>query len=330
MSTTLLDLSDELLAHICSYAMISLAADDNINNNNNNNNGDNASSSPQTSKPTTPSNPRTKFPTPINGVITEQISKRLRHLLQPFRCCHRLYKIAKYQFLESNVIVLNLSDIRGSASRLEFTSGTTQMIMTGNPDPLLRNLVHVQLVVSISDMRTPFTRPFASSSSSSGGGGSQGLTGLWRRGGGGRDDILSLNQETENLRRLNNLCPALRTCHLFLKVDEWILYGRGPELKSLKGEVALGDIAKRYRRLAEALIEILMQEVLLRIVTVSFSSWRGDAEVLRLEEEVDEVDVEVEGGRRRRRRRRRADEILDACLMNSIQATLTGPIARVR
>lgn len=206
------------------------------------------------------------------------------------------------------------------------------MIMTGNPDPLLRNLVHVQLVVSISDMRAPFTRPFASSSASSGGGGgggSQGLTGLWRRGGGGRDDILSLSKETENLRCLKDLCPALRTCHLFLKVDEWILYGRGPELKIAKGEVALGDIAKRYRRLAEALIEILIQEVLLRIVTVSFSSWRGDAEVLRMEEEVDEVDeVEVEGGKRRRRRR--ADEILDACLMDSIQATLTGPVARVR
>lgn len=205
------------------------------------------------------------------------------------------------------------------------------MIMTGNPDPLLRNLVHVQLVVSISDMRAPFTRPFASSSSSAsggggGGGGSQGVTGLWRRGGGGRDDILSLSKETENLRCLKDLCPALRTCHLFLKVDEWILYGRGPELKIAKGEVALGDIAKRYRRLAEALIEILMEEVLLRIVTVSFSSWRGDAEVLRMEEEVDEVDVEVEG----ERRRRRADEILDACLMDSIQATLTGPVARVR
>lgn len=182
-------------------------------------------------------------------------------------------------------------------------------------------------------MRAPFTRPFASSSSASsgggGGGGSQGLTGLWRRGGGGRDDILSLSKETENLRCLKDLCPALRTCHLFLKVDEWILYGRGPELKNPKGEVALGDIAKRYRRLAEALIEILIEEVLLRIVTVSFSSWRGDAEVLRMEEEVDEVDeVEVEGGRRRRRRR--PDEILDACLMDSIQATLTGPVARVR
>lgn len=173
-------------------------------------------------------------------------------------------------------------------------------------------------------MRAPFTRPFGSSSSG-GRGGSQGLTGLWRRGGGGRDDILSLSKETENLRCLKDLCPALRTCHLFLKVDEWILYGRGPELK---GEVALGDIAKRYRRLAEALIEILMEEVLLRIVTVSFSSWRGDAEVLRMEDEVEEVEVEVEGGRRRRRRR--ADEILDACLMDSIQATLTGPVARVR
>lgn len=180
-------------------------------------------------------------------------------------------------------------------------------------------------------MRAPFTRPFGSSSSSAsssgGGGGGQGLTGLWRRGGGGRDDILSLSKETENLRCLKDLCPALRTCHLFLKVDEWILYGRGPELKIAKGEVALGDIAKRYRRLAEALIEILMEEVLLRIVTVSFSSWRGDAEVLRMEEEVEEVDVEMEGGRRRRRR---ADEILDACLMDSIQATLTGPVVRVR
>lgn len=110
-------------------------------------------------------------------------------------------------------------------------------------------------------------------------------------------------------------------------MDEWILYGRGPELKIAKGEVALGDIAKRYRRLAEALIEILMEQVLLRIVTVSFSSWRGDAEVLRMEEEVEEVE-EVEG--ERIRRRRRADEILDACLMDSIQATLTGPVARVR
>lgn len=158
------------------------------------------------------------------------------------------------------------------------------------------------------------------------------MTGLWRRGGGGREDILSLSKETENLRCLKDLCPALRTCHLFLKVDEWILYGRGPELKIAKGEVALGDIAKRYRRLAEALIENLIEEVLLRIVTVSFSSWRGDAEVLRMEGEVEEVvqevDVEVEGGRRRRRRR--ADEILDACLMDSIQATLTGPVARVR
>lgn len=181
-------------------------------------------------------------------------------------------------------------------------------------------------------MRAPFTRPFGSSSSASGRGGGGGggqVTGLWRRGGGGRDDILSLSKETENLRCLKDLCPALRTCHLFLKVDEWILYGRGPELKIAKGEVALGDIAKRYRRLAEALIEILMEEVLLRIVTVSFSSWRGDAEVLRMEVEVDEVDeVEVEGGRRRRRRR--ADEILDACVMDSIQATLTGPVARVR
>lgn len=176
-------------------------------------------------------------------------------------------------------------------------------------------------------MRAPFTRPFGSSSASaSGGGGGQGLTGLWRRGGGGRDDILSLSKETENLRCLKDLCPALRTCHLFLKVDEWILYGRGPELKIAKGEVALGDIAKRYRRLAEALIEILIEEVLLRIVTVSFSSWRGDAEVLRMEEEVEEVEGEGE----RRRRRRRPDEILDACLMDSIQATLTGPVARVR
>lgn len=179
-------------------------------------------------------------------------------------------------------------------------------------------------------MRAPFTRPFASSSSSASGGGGGGgggqVTGLWRRGGGGRDDILSLSKETENLRCLKDLCPALRTCHLFLKVDEWILYGRGPGLKIAKGEVALGDIAKRYRRLAEALIEILIEEVLLRIVTVSFSSWRGDAEVLRMEEEVEEV--EVEGGRRTRRRR--ADEILDACLMDSIQATLTGPVARVR
>lgn len=230
-----------------------------------------------------------------NGVITEQISKRLRHLLQPFRCCRRLYRIAKHEYLESNVIVLNLADIRGSASRLEFTSGTTQMIMTGNPDPLLKNIVHVELVVSISDMRAPFSQPFASSSSGR----------LWKSG----SDVLSLNKEAENLKRLTMLCPSLRTLHIFLKVDEWVLYGKGPELRFVEGLVR-NEAGMRYRGLAEGMIELL-NGVEVRRISVSFGHWRAEANVLRMEGE-------------------EAGEVLDACLMESVRETLTGPMVRVR
>ncbi|KAI5357286.1 hypothetical protein Slin15195_G114980 [Septoria linicola] len=268
MCAKLLDLSDELLSHICSYAMTWRA-------------------SAQQGGSTFMQQP--------DGVVSEQISKRFRELLQPFRCCQRLYKIARHEYLESNVIVLNLSDIRGSASRLEFTSGKSQMIMTGNPDPLLRSIVHVQLVVSISDMRAPFSQPFASPVSGR----------LWRSG----EDVLSLSKEAESLKRLTGLCPNLRTLHIFLKVDEWVLYGKGPYLRKVEG-VAQSDACNRYRRHAEAMAE-LAKEVPLKTVSVSFGHWRGDVAVLKM------VD-------------RDADEIIDACLMPTVRETLSGPMAQVR
>ncbi|GIZ49896.1 hypothetical protein CKM354_001291300 [Cercospora kikuchii] len=274
-ATTLLSLSDELLAHICSYAMTH-----------------------QPPPPITKTTSYLQHPPP--GLISEQISKTLRGLLTPFRCCSRLYRIAKHQFLESNIILLHLSDIRGSASRLEFTSGTSQMIMTGNPEPLLRNLVHVELVVSISDMRAPFSQPFASRISGK----------LWKSG----NDVLSLNKEAENLKRLAVLCPNLRTLHVCLKVDEWVLYGRGPQLKRKTAEEVEGgnanDAGSRYLRLAEVIVE-LAREAEVKFVTVSFNHWRSSAQA---------VDV----------REKSAEEVMDACLGSSLHETWFGPVARIK
>ncbi|KAF2206457.1 hypothetical protein CERZMDRAFT_103360 [Cercospora zeae-maydis SCOH1-5] len=275
--TTLLSLSDELLAQICSHAM--------------------THHPPLQTIPT-----KSYIQRPPLGLISEQISQTLRTLLQPFRSCTRLFRIAKHQFLESNIILLHLSDIRGSASRLEFTSGTSQMIMTGNPEPLLQSLVHVELVVSVSDMRAPFSQPFASAASGR----------LWKSG----SDVRSLNKEAENLRKLGVLCPSLRTLHIFLKVDEWVLYGRGPDLRRKtagRGEEERGnanDAGSRYLKHAEMMVE-LAREVEVKIVTVSFNHWRGTAE---------QVDV----------REKNAEEVLDVCLGESLEETWHGAVARIK
>ncbi|KAM3415192.1 hypothetical protein BST61_g10312 [Cercospora zeina] len=249
---------------------------------------------------TTPTRSYLQRPPP--GLISEQISKTLRTLLQPFRSCTRLYRIAKHQFLESNIILLYLSDIRGSASRLEFTSGTSQMIMTGNPEPLLRSLVHVELVVSISDMRAPFSQPFASATSGR----------LWKSG----SDVLSLNKEAENLRKLGLLCPDLRTLHICLKVDEWVLYGKGPDLRRKTSKQQqeengiVNDAGSRYLKHAEMMVE-LAREVEVKVATVSFNHWRGNAE-----------DVDA--------REMSPEEVLDVCLAEVLQETWFGAVARIK
>lgn len=263
---SLLDLSDELLAHICGYAMMHHT-------------------------PSTDTKKLFQYPP---GIIADQISKKFRGLLQPFRCCVRLYKIAKHQFLEANVVILSLSDLRMSASRLEAPPPPAQMIMTGNPDPLLRNLCHVQLSVSVSDMRAPFSQPFASTSSGT----------LWKS----SSDVLSLKHERENLERLRRLCPNLKTLHLFLKVDEWVLHGKGPELRHLDDQ-DMSETGIRYRRLAEALIQMI-REVSVRVITVAFHHWSGDKEILALEN-------------------KEAEDVLDAILMPTVDQTWEGPIARI-
>ncbi|EME80685.1 uncharacterized protein MYCFIDRAFT_177620 [Pseudocercospora fijiensis CIRAD86] len=240
---SLLDLSDELLAHICTYAM----------------------TYEYPSRPTSAS----AFTYP-NGVISDHLSRKLRALLQPMRSCRKLYKISRHEFLESNIVVLNLSDLRMSACRLEHQPENSQLLYTGNPDPLLAQLVHVELVVSVSDMRAPFSQPFANR-------GESGV--LWRS----REDVLSLREEEGNLREMSRLCRSLRSLHVFLKIDEWFLCGRGGMDLTSSPTRELTGLEARYRRHVEAVIE-MTSNVPVKAATVSFYHWKGDVVDLDLRE----------------------------------------------
>ncbi|KAF7196996.1 hypothetical protein HII31_01696 [Pseudocercospora fuligena] len=239
----LLDLSDELLAYICGYAMVC----------------------EYLSRPASSS----AFTYP-NGVVADHLSRKLRALLRPMRSCPKLYRIARHEFLESNIVVLNLSDLRMSACRLEHQPQNSQLLYTGNPDPLLAQLVHIELVVSVSDMRAPFSQPFANRSES-------GV--LWKS----HEDVLSLHKEATNLREMSRLCRSLRSLHIFLKIDEWSLYGKsGMDLTSTSGR-EMTDVETRYRRHAEAIIE-MASKVPVKAATVSFYHWKGDVVDLDLRE----------------------------------------------
>ncbi|KXT02015.1 hypothetical protein AC578_6541 [Pseudocercospora eumusae] len=240
---TLLDLSDELLAHICGYAMVC----------------------EYTARPTSSS----AFTYP-NGVVADHLSRKLRVLLRPMRSCHKLYAIARHEFLESNLVVLNLSDLRMSACRLEHQPQNSQILYTGNPDPLLAQLVHVELVLSVSDMRAPFSQPFANPSES-------GV--LWKS----HEDVLSLHREAANLREMARLCRSLRSLHVFLKIDEWFLYGKGGMDLTRNSARELTDVEARYRGHAEAVIE-MTAKVPVKVATVSFYHWKGDVVDLDLRE----------------------------------------------
>ncbi|OAF98526.1 uncharacterized protein CC84DRAFT_1238518 [Paraphaeosphaeria sporulosa] len=188
-----------------------------------------------------------------HGMVHEHHQQNLPQTLQ--------HPIARHEYLETNVVVLNLSDIRGSASRLEFGYGAAQMIMTGNPGPLLRSLVHVQLSVSVT--------------------GTQGR---------------SLAREAEDLKRLMDSCRNLRTLHFFVQADESVLHGSAAELR--QGDVvALRSPDSRDRRVAEAVVN-LAKSVPLRVVTVSFCPWRRGAVVVQMvdRDTADVVDACLAGG----------------------------------
>ncbi|KXT09108.1 hypothetical protein AC579_10194 [Pseudocercospora musae] len=240
---SLLDLSDELLAHICGDAMVC----------------------EYTTRPASSS----AFTYP-NGVVGDHLSRKLRHLLRPMRGCRKLYKIARHEFLESNIVVLNLSDLRMSACRLEHQPQNSQLLYTGNPDPLLAQLVHVELVVSVSDMRAPFSQPFANRSES-------GV--LWKS----HEDVLSLHKEAANLREMSRLCRSLRSLHVFLKIDEWFLYGKNGMELTRSSARELTDVEARYRSHAEAVID-MTSKVPVKVATVSFYHWKGDVVGLDMRE----------------------------------------------
>jgi hypothetical protein len=278
---TLLSLSDELLSQICSFAMVHQPA------------------SPPLQSPS-------KLLLSPPGIITSQISKTLRILLRPFRAHPRLYRLARYSFLDSNLTQLNLLDIRMSASRLEAPPPPAQMIMTGNPDPLLKSLVHVQLSVSVSDMRAPYTRGSA-------------FTWAERQPEKGvAGDVLGLEREAMNLARLGELCPGLRTLHLFLKVDEWLVYGKGPDLRArVRGEDGtvvereMSVVEWRYRKHAEAMVEMVRKVKGVKVVTVGFHHWNGGGKVLGMEEAS-------------------VSDVVEAMLVGDIDEIWEGPMIRVR
>jgi hypothetical protein len=215
--TGLLDLSNELIALICSFAMVF-----------------ELSSSEQ--RQASNSHPK--------GVIGDLLSKKLRQLLLPMRSCKRLYQAARRAFLESNTVVLDLADIRMGACRLEYQPTVGQLLYTGNPDPLLARLVHVQVAISVLDTRM-------------------------------RN---SLAREAENLRAIAQSCYNVKTLHVFLKVDSWFAAETDLDIQSTLRH-QLGEAEIKFMEHAEAVVEAL-REVRINTITVAFHEWIGDAEAI--------------------------------------------------
>lgn len=252
---SLLGLSDELLALICSYVMIYPGSD----------------------RQTT--DKVFSFPT---GVIPENINDHLRLLLRPVRCHPRLYSIARHEFLASNLAVLNLADLKASARGLLPPS-----ISPRNAVMLLKSLVHIQCHVSVSDLRAPFTQRFNQQ----------------------HIDVLNMDRECEQLRRMPELCPNLKTIHIFLKIDEWYLMPTGPDIRTTSGR-PMTERETRYRERAETVIE-LARSLPYGIVTVAFHHWRKDIDVIDLRE------TSTEG-------------VIDAILGKTVAETWDAPMSRVK
>ena len=213
MPTSLLDLSNELLAHICSYAMIHEYAFERRRSSSNHS----------------------------DGVVGDLLSRKLRQLLLPMRSCRRLYTIARHKFLESNIIVLDLNDIRMGACRLEYQPTVGQLLYTGNPDPLLARLVHVQIAMSVSDTRMKN----------------------------------SLSREAENLRELASLCRNLKTLHVFLKVDAWFANETDLDIQStLRHQLSEAEI--QFSEHAKAIV-VLLRELHIKVITVALHEWMSNA-----------------------------------------------------
>lgn len=216
------------------------------------------------------------------GVISERINERLRVLLLPLRCHPRLYSIARHEFLSSNLAVLNLADLKSSAGGL-----LPHSVSPRNAVALLKSLVHMQCHVSVSDLRAPFTQRFNQQ----------------------HVDVLNMDRECEQLRRMPELCPNLKTVHLFLKIDEWYLMPTGPDIRTSSGR-PMTEREVRYRERAETVVE-LARSLPYDIVTVAFHHWRKDVEV---------IDS----------RRVSTRDVIDAILANTVTATWDAPIARLR
>lgn len=216
------------------------------------------------------------------GVISENINDHLRALLRPLRCHRRLYSIARYEFLGSNLAVLNLADLKASSSGLLPSSMTPR-----NAVMLLKSLVHMQCHVSVSDLRAPFTQRFNQQ----------------------HKDVLNMDRECEQLRRMPELCPNLKTVHLFLKIDEWYLMPTGPDIRTASGRV-MTEREVRYRDRAETVVE-LARSLPYNVVTVAFHHWRNDIGIL------DQREVPT-------------SEVIDAVLGKTVAETWDAPIARIR
>lgn len=216
------------------------------------------------------------------GVISEGINDHLRLLLRPFRCHRRLYHIARHEFLASNLAVLNLADLRASAISLLPNS-----ISPRNAVMLLKSLVHVQCHVSVSDLRAPFTQRFNQH----------------------HVDVLNMDRECEQLRRMPELCPNLKTVHFYLKIDEWYLMPTGPDIRTKSGR-AMTEREVRYRGRAETVVELARSLPIGRI-TVAFHHWRKDVKVVDLRE-------------------RSTVDVIDAILGRTVLETWDAAIGRVR
>lgn len=219
------------------------------------------------------------FPT---GVISEKINDKLRLLLRPLRCHPRLYSIARHEFLASNLAVLNLADLKASANGLLPAS-----VSPRNAVMLLKSLVHMQCHVSVSDLRAPFTQRFNQQ----------------------HVDVLNMDRECEQLRRMPELCPNLKTVHLFLKIDEWYLMPTGPDIRTASGR-PMTEREVRYRQRAETVVE-LARSLPFKIITAAFHHWRKDISI---------VDKRASSTR----------DAVDAILGKTVAATWDAPIARVK
>jgi hypothetical protein len=190
-----------------------------------------------------------------SGVCSSDIHASLRTLLHPLRCHPRLYHIARSEFLRSNLAVVNCADIKASTIALIPPSGVTKHPVS----VLLQSLVHLQLHVSVSDLRAPFTQRFSVHFV----------------------DILNMDRESAELRMLPTYCPNLKSVHIFLKVDEWYLVPGGPDLRRSSGrEKVMTEREVRYRERAETMVQLARETLPYRRVSVAFHHWNGDGDIV--------------------------------------------------